>query len=257
MRHQSVRRRVQQVVVPLESLCDVVRRKDRDLRRKRQPLRTHQLDVRPRDRQDARAPPRSRRDRSTALGVPKRHHRVIGKERCQVRRHADRSHPRPATAVRNAERLVQVEVTDIGADITRSTKPHLRIHVGTVHVYLPAVLMHHVADLADRCLEHTVRRRIRDHQRRQLVGMLLGLLLQIGNIDVPLRIRRHYYHRHPRHHRARRVRPMRTHRDQAHRAMLIATGPVICADRQQPRELTLRPGVGLQRDLRKPGDLAQ
>ena len=70
--------------------------------------------------------------------------------------HADRPHARAAAAVGDAEGLVQVEVADVGADVARAAEPDLRVHVGAVHVDLPAVLVHDRADLPDRPLEHAV-----------------------------------------------------------------------------------------------------
>ena len=73
-------------------------------------------------------------------------------------RHADRAHARTAAAVRDAERLVQVEMADVGADVARPAEADHRVHVRAVHVDLAAVLVHDLADLADRLLEHAVRR---------------------------------------------------------------------------------------------------
>jgi hypothetical protein len=93
---------------------------------------------------------------------------VAGQERREVRAHADRAHARAAAAVRDAERLVQVQVADVGADVAGAAQADLRVHVRAVHVHLPAVLVHDRADLADRLLEHAVGRRVGDHQRREV-----------------------------------------------------------------------------------------
>ena len=71
----------------------------------------------------------------------RRHDRVAGQERRQVRGDADRAHAGAAAAVRDAERLVQVEVADVGADVARAAEADLRVHVGAVHVHLAAVLV--------------------------------------------------------------------------------------------------------------------
>ena len=63
------------------------------------------------------APPRPRR---MACVPPRSHDRVPGQERREVRRDADRPHARAAAAVRDAERLVQVQVADVGADVARA-----------------------------------------------------------------------------------------------------------------------------------------
>ena len=87
--------------------------------------------------------------------------RMARQIRRQMRGHANRSHPGAAAAVRNRERLVQVQVADVGADRRRARQPDLRVHVGAVHVHLAAVLVDDRADLADVVLEHAVRRRDR------------------------------------------------------------------------------------------------
>ena len=75
-------------------------------------------------------------------------HRMPRQERRQVRGDADRAHAGTAAAVRDAERLVQVEVADVGADVARAAEADLRVQVRAVHVDLPAVLVDDRADLA-------------------------------------------------------------------------------------------------------------
>ena len=50
--------------------------------------------------------------------------------------HSNGSHSRTTTTVRNAEGFVQVQVTNIGSIITRSTEANLCIHVCTIQVHL-------------------------------------------------------------------------------------------------------------------------
>ena len=81
----------------------------------------------------------------------------------------------------------------------------LRVHVRAVHVYLPAVLVHDGADLANLLFEHAVGGGIRDHQRGQRIAMLRRAGAQIRKIHVAVRIARHYDNLHSRHRRARGV----------------------------------------------------
>ena len=67
--------------------------------------------------------------------------------RCAATR--DRPHARSAAAVRNRERLVQVQVADVGANRRRAREADLRVHVRAVHVDLAAVLVDDRADFAD------------------------------------------------------------------------------------------------------------
>ena len=68
--------------------------------------------------------------------------------------------------MRDAERLVQIEMADIGADVARPAEADLRIHVGAVHINLAAVRMDDLAHAPDIRFEYTVCGRIGQHQRR-------------------------------------------------------------------------------------------
>ena len=101
---------------------------------------------------------RSGADRAdTDFGSWIRIRRIAGKKRHEMLRHADRSHARPAAAVRDAEGLVQIEVADVRADVAGRGQADLRVHVRAVHVNLPAVLVDDLADFLDGFLEHAVR----------------------------------------------------------------------------------------------------
>ena len=72
--------------------------------------------------------------------------------------YADRTNALAATAVGDAERLVQVEVADVGAECSRLGESHHGVEVGTVEVHLAACVMDHFADASDFDLEHAVGR---------------------------------------------------------------------------------------------------
>src|SRR6478736_5662045 len=68
--------------------------------------------------------------------------------------------------VLDAERLVQVEVADVAAELTRPSQTHEGVEVRTVDVDLAARLVHQVADLAHVLLVDAVRGGVGDHDRR-------------------------------------------------------------------------------------------
>src|SRR5688500_8897038 len=103
--------------------------------------------------------------------------------------------------MRYAERLVQVEMADVGTDVAWAAQTHLRIHVGAIHVYLAAVLVDDAADLFDRPLEDPVGRRVSDHQRGQGVPVRRCLRSQVLDVDVPPRVALDRHDLHPRHDR--------------------------------------------------------
>ena len=151
------------------------RRGSRSRSRRASPLAAHHRDVHPRDRQDRCASRTARRDDRRRSRSPSRASRragmsgtMPGQERREMRLARDRTDARAAAAVRNAERLVQVEVRDVGAELARRGEADERIEVGAVDVHLAAVRVHDVADAHDARLEHAVRRRIRHHDRREI-----------------------------------------------------------------------------------------
>ena len=100
--------------------------------------------------------------------------------------HTDRTHTRTATAVRRSECLVQVEVAHVCTDESWVGEPHLRIHVGTVHIYLRAAGMDDAANFLDFRFEDTVCRRIGNHQRSQVVFVLFGFGPQIVHVYIAM-----------------------------------------------------------------------
>jgi hypothetical protein len=119
------------------------------------------------------------------------------------------------------------------------------------------VLVDDRADVPDRRLEHAMRRRVGDHQRREIGAVRGRLGAQVVEIDVAAVIAADHHHLEARHVRARRVGAVRRRGDQADPAVTLAPHLVILQDRQQARVLALAAGVRLQADRRKSRDLGQ
>ena len=156
-----------------------------------------------------------------------------------MRAHADRTDAGTAATVRDAERLVQIEVRDVGAELARPRDTDQRVEVRAVEVHLTALFVHDRADIADLLLVHTVRRRVGHHQRGEIVGVLDRLRLQVVDVDVAPVVARDHDHLHARHRRRGGVRAVRGRGDQAHVPTRVAAGDVILPDRQEPGVLTL------------------
>ena len=168
----------------------------------------------------------------------------------------DRAHAGAAAAVRNAERLVQVQMRDVGADLRDPADADQRVEIGAVQIDLPAVLVDDRADVPDRRLEHAVRRGVGDHQRRE-VGVRGRLGAQVVEVDVAAVVAADHHHLEAGHVRARRVGAVRRGGDQADLPVRLAAHFVILQDGQQARILALAAGVRLQADRRKSGDLGE
>ena len=178
-------------------------------------------------------------------------------ERRQMRLHADRSHAGAAAAVRNAECLVQIEVTDVGPEVGGPAQSDLRVHVGAVQIDLTAVPVHELANLDDARLEHAVGRRIGDHDGGQRFRMALGLGAQIIDVHVAAFVAGDDDHLHAGHVGRGRIGSVRRCRNEADAAMGGAAAAVIGADGEEPGIFPLRAGIRLQRHRIIAGDRAQ
>ena len=175
-------------------------------------------------------------------------HRVVGHERREVGLQADRAHARSAAAVRDGEGLVQVHVADVGADEAGRGQADLGVEVGAVHVHLAAVGMDDGADLANRFLEHAVRRRVGDHQAGEVVLVFLSLGLEVGDIDVAVVVAIDDDDLHVAHLGGGRVGAVRRFRDQADLAVRFTAAGVVAGNRHQAGVFALGAGVRLHAD---------
>ena len=159
--------------------------------------------------------------------------------------------------MRNAERLVQIQVADVAAELARPGQPDQRVEIGAVDVDLTPGVVDGRADLGDVVLVDTVSGRVGDHDCREPLGVLGDLGAQVVEVDVAVLAARHHDHPHAGQRRRGRVGAVRAGRDQAHVAVGVTAGGVIVGDRQQARVLPLRSGVGLQRDCVISGQTGQ
>src|SRR5262245_18097824 len=164
---------------------------------------------------------------------------MAGKKGSQMTGNCNRTHPWSATPVGNAKRLVQIQMTDIRADVAGPTNPNLRIHIRAIHIDLAAVGMNDLANAPDIGLEYPVRGWVGQHQGRQPLPMLRSLGFKVLQIYIALCIAGHGHNRHPDHGRAGWIGSMSRDGDEADVAMKFALAPMICPDNHQSRILPL------------------
>ena len=99
---------------------------------------------------------------------------VSGQERNQMFRYTDRTYSRTSATVWWGECLMKIQVADIRADESRISQSHLRVHIGSIHIYLRSASMDNVADLFYFRFKYTVGGGISDHQRSQFLLVLFG-----------------------------------------------------------------------------------
>ena len=183
--------------------------------------------------------------------------RMTGQEVCQSRNDADRTHARTAATVRNAERFVQIQVANIGADIAWARDANLRIHVGAVHIDKPAVGVNDVTQFANAIFKHAVRTWVRHHACCKIFSVKFCLHLQVRNIDVAVSVAIDRNNRHTCDHCACRIGAVRTIGDQADRSSLVTAVVVVRANHHEAGVLALRTSVRLQTDGGETGDFAE
>src|SRR5690606_9631569 len=146
------------------------------------------------------------------------------------------------TAVRDAERLVQVQVRDVTAETAGPGVSEQRVEVRAVDVDLPAGRVHRLADLAHLVLVDTVRGRVGEHHAGEVIGVLGDARPKIGQIDVAVRVGPDDDHAHPRQDGRGGVGPVGGRGDQADVTVALTTRGVVPRDREQAGELALAPG---------------
>mmetsp|Transcript_80144 Transcript_80144/g.166761 ORF Transcript_80144/g.166761 Transcript_80144/m.166761 type:complete len:271 (-) Transcript_80144:1669-2481(-) len=162
----------------------------------------------------------------------------------EVLSHADGAKARAASAVGNAEGLVQIQVANISADHAGRGQAQLGIHVGSIHVDLAAIVMHCLADLLDALLEEGTRGGVGHHQASQAILVLLAQGLELSQVHAigiidPLNL-------HPAHRCGGRVGAVSGARDDAHISVTFSLFLQELADDQQTRILARGPARGLQ-----------
>ena len=151
----------------------------------------------------------------------------------------DRTDAGTATAVRDAKSLVQIQMANVRAIIAGAAKTDLRVHVCAVHVNLPAVRVHDLANLPDSCFENAVRARISHHERGQIARVFIRFPPKIGQIDIAIFQGRNRNNAEARHDRAGRIRSMCRLRNQTNVAMPFVVRGVVFADRKKSGVLAL------------------
>ena len=146
----------------------------------------------------------------------------------------------------NTEGFVQVEVAHIGPKVGGAAEAHLGVHIGPIHVHLAAVAMNEGANGGNLGFKHPVGGGVGDHQRRQVVAVLLSLSPQVGQVNIAILVAGYGHHRHPRHHSAGRVCTVGRLGNQAGNAVMVAAPLVVLANHQQPSVFSLGTGIGLK-----------
>ena len=81
---------------------------------------------------------------------------VRGQERNQMFGNADWTYTRTSAAMGNAKSFMQIEMTNINAELSRTTESDLGVHVRSIHVNLAAVGVNDFGKVFDRFLEYSV-----------------------------------------------------------------------------------------------------
>ena len=106
--------------------------------------------------------------------------------------------------------------------------------------------MDDIADCDDVFFKHTVRGRVRDHQRSEAIRIFLGVAADIVQIDVAVGVALGDDDGHAAHLRRGRISAVRGFRNQTDIAMRFIARAVIRADREQAGVFALRAGIRLQ-----------
>ena len=117
--------------------------------------------------------------------------------------------------------------------------------------------MNDVTQFADAIFEHAVRTWVRHHACCEILGVKFGLHLEVGHVNVAIRVAIDRNNGHASDHRTRRIGAVRTVGNQADRSSLVTAVVVVRANHHQAGVLALRTSVRLQTDGGEAGDFAE
>ena len=117
--------------------------------------------------------------------------RHTGEERLQALAHTNRTRAWATTAMRRGEGLVEVDVHDIEAHITRATGSEHGVEVGTVVVHQSASIVDELCNLRDARLEESQGVGVGHHHGSYLWSLLSNDALKIVEIDLTISLRLH------------------------------------------------------------------
>ena len=163
--------------------------------------------------------------------------------------HSDRANARAATAVRNAKRFMKIEVAGIDAEFAWSTDADQGIEVGTIHINLAARLVNFFAKISDSRLEDTVGGGIGDHGGGDSRSVFFEFCVEVGKIDVPLRVARDRNDPKTDEYSTGRVCAVCGNRNEADITCGVSSGLMPSADREKACVLSLGACVRLEGDM--------
>ena len=143
--------------------------------------------------------------------------------------------------------LCRFRVRDVAAILAGLGEADLGVEVGAVEIDLAAMGVDDAADVADLLLEHAVGGRIGDHDGGELVGMLLRLCLQIGDVHIAVVAAGDHHHLEARHDGGGRIGAVSGGRDEADVAAALAPRMLVGPNGEKAGEFALGARIGLQR----------
>ena len=179
----------------------------------------------------------------------------LRQERPEGRLDAERARPGTARAMGRRERLVDVDVHAVEAEIAGARDPEERVHVRAVAVHEPADVVYRGADLAHALFEEADGVRVREHEACDVRS---ERRLQRVEVDVPACVAFHRGDLVPAHRGRCRVRAVRRVRDDdATPLSSLAAFRVVRLEHEERGELGLRARLRLKADEVHAADLRE
>ncbi|KAH3669817.1 hypothetical protein OGATHE_002629 [Ogataea polymorpha] len=109
---------------------------------------------------------------------------MFWKEVLQVLCNTNRSNTWTTPTMRYSESLMQIQMTDVGSQVSRGCQSHLSIHVRAIKINLASMSMNEPDSIPDCRLEHTICRWVCDHNSSKIGSVLGGFSFEILYIKI-------------------------------------------------------------------------
>lgn len=108
---------------------------------------------------------------------------MSGQERNQMLSNTDWAHAWSSSSVWNGEGLMQIQVTNVGSQVSRRSVSDKSVHVGSIEINLTSVLVDQIVDFPDFHIVNASCRWECDHDTSEILAVGFNFRLKVFKVD--------------------------------------------------------------------------
>jgi len=172
---------------------------------------------------------------------------MAGQERRKMILSTNGANSGTTTTVGNSKGLMQVEMTNINSDFSRTGETHTCIQVSSIHIHLATMLVNKVTNFFYCRFEHAECRWIRDHDSCKIFAMLAQFRFKVIHVEKAEVGAKNWDNSHAADDRRCGVCSVGRSWNKADLSLVVATALMVLSNSSKTSEFTVGTGVRLER----------